>query len=111
MVTSTSTLLQCCRYSQLSTIVGLLQPALRYSLVTTAGDPTTAWSLQPTAGLPQQPALHYSGAVTVNTPTGNTGAGNNNNNNNNRRLVTLAEHTSDHGRQTNSSTEEKGEQV
>ena len=31
--------------------------------------------------------------------------------NNNRRLVTLAEHTSDHGRQTNSSTEEKGEQV
>ena len=24
-----------------------------------------------------------------------------NNNNNNRRLVTLAEHTSDHGRQTN----------
>ena len=30
--------------------------------------------------------------------------------NNNRRLVTLAEHTSDHGRQTNSSTEEKGEQ-
>ena len=34
-----------------------------------------------------------------------------NNNNNNRRLVTLAEHTSDHGRQTNSSTEEKGEQV
>ena len=25
------------------------------------------------------------------------------NNNNNRRLVTLAEHTSDHGRQTNSS--------
>ena len=32
-----------------------------------------------------------------------------NNNNNNRRLVTLAEHTSDHGRQTNSSTEEKGE--
>ena len=26
-------------------------------------------------------------------------------------LVTLAEHTSDHGRQTNSSTEEKGEQV
>ena len=31
------------------------------------------------------------------------------NNNNNRRLVTLAEHTSDHGRQTNSSTEEKGE--
>ena len=34
-----------------------------------------------------------------------------NNNNNKRRLVTLAEHTSDHGRQTNSSTEEKGEQV
>ena len=33
------------------------------------------------------------------------------NNNNNRRLVTLAEHTSDHGRQTNSSTEEKVEQV
>ena len=30
----------------------------------------------------------------------------NNNNNNNRRLVTLAELTSDHGRQTNSSTEE-----
>ena len=30
--------------------------------------------------------------------------------NNNRRLVTLAEHTSDHGKQTNSSTEEKGEQ-
>ena len=28
----------------------------------------------------------------------------NNNNNNNRRLVTLAEHTSDHGKQTNSST-------
>ena len=35
----------------------------------------------------------------------------NNNHNNHRRLVTLAEHTSDHGRQTNSSTEEKGEQV
>ena len=35
----------------------------------------------------------------------------NNSNNINRRLVTLAEHTSDHGRQTNSSTEEKGEQV
>ena len=34
-----------------------------------------------------------------------------NNNNNIRRLVTLAEHTSDHGRQSNSSTEEKGEQV
>ena len=33
------------------------------------------------------------------------------NNNNNRRLVTLAEHTSDHGRQTNSSTEEKGDYV
>ena len=33
----------------------------------------------------------------------------NNNNNNNRRLVTLAEHTSDHGKQTNSSTKEKGE--
>ena len=32
-------------------------------------------------------------------------------NNNNRRLVTLAEHTSDHGRQTNSSTEEKGNAV
>ena len=31
------------------------------------------------------------------------------NNNNNRRLVTLAEHTSDHGKQTNSSTKEKGE--
>ena len=31
------------------------------------------------------------------------------NNNNTRRLVTLAEHTSDHGKQTNSSTEEKGE--
>ena len=30
--------------------------------------------------------------------------------NNNRRLVTLAEHTSDHGKQTNSSTDEKGEQ-
>ena len=29
------------------------------------------------------------------------------NNNNNRRLVTLAEHTSDHGKQTNSSTDEK----
>ena len=29
--------------------------------------------------------------------------------NNNRRLVTLAEHTSDHGKQTNSSTKEKGE--
>ena len=28
------------------------------------------------------------------------------NNSNNRRLVTLAEHTSDHGRQTNSSTKE-----
>ena len=28
----------------------------------------------------------------------------NNNNNNNIRLVTLAEHTSDHGKQTNSST-------
>ena len=27
-----------------------------------------------------------------------------------RRLVTLAEHTSDHGKQTNSSTKEKGEQ-
>ena len=26
------------------------------------------------------------------------------------RLVTLAEHTSDHGKQTNSSTKEKGEQ-
>ena len=33
------------------------------------------------------------------------------NNNNNRRLATLAKHTSDHGRQTNSSTKEKGEQV
>ena len=33
----------------------------------------------------------------------------NNNNNNNRRLVTLAEHTSDHGKQTNSGTIEKGE--
>ena len=33
-----------------------------------------------------------------------------NNNNNNRRLVTLAEHTSDYGKQTNSSTKEKGEQ-
>ena len=32
-----------------------------------------------------------------------------NNNNNSRRLVTLAEHTSDHGKQTNSSTKEKGE--
>ena len=32
-----------------------------------------------------------------------------NNNTNNRRLVTLAEHTSDHGKQTNSSTKEKGE--
>ena len=31
-----------------------------------------------------------------------------NNNNNNRRLVTLAEHTSDHGKQTNSSTKERG---
>ena len=29
--------------------------------------------------------------------------------NNNRRLVTLAEHTSDHGKQTNSSTKEKWE--
>ena len=29
--------------------------------------------------------------------------------NNNRRLVTLAEHTSDHGKQTNSSTKEMGE--
>ena len=33
-----------------------------------------------------------------------------NNNNNNRRLVTLAEHTSDHGKQINSSTKAKGEQ-
>ena len=33
---------------------------------------------------------------------------NNNNNNNNRRLVTLAEHTSDHGKQTNSGTKERG---
>ena len=33
-----------------------------------------------------------------------------NNNNNKRRLVTLAEHTSDHGKQTNSSTKAKGEQ-
>ena len=32
----------------------------------------------------------------------------NNNNNNNRRLITLAEHTSDHGKQTNSSTKERG---
>ena len=32
-----------------------------------------------------------------------------NNNNNNRRLVTLAEHTSDHGKQTNSITKERGE--
>ena len=32
-----------------------------------------------------------------------------NSNNNNRRLVILAEHTSDHGKQTNSSTKEKGE--
>ena len=32
-----------------------------------------------------------------------------NNNNNNIRLVTIAEHTSDHGKQTNSSTKEKGE--
>ena len=32
----------------------------------------------------------------------------NNNNNNNRRLVTLAEHTSDHGKQTNSSPTERG---
>ena len=31
----------------------------------------------------------------------------NNNNNNNIWLVTLAEHTSDHGKQTNSSTKEK----
>ena len=31
-----------------------------------------------------------------------------NNNNNNIRLVTLAEHTSDHGKQTNSSTKERG---
>ena len=30
-------------------------------------------------------------------------------NNNNRRLVTLVEHTSDHSKQTNSSTKEKGE--
>ena len=29
--------------------------------------------------------------------------------NNNRRLVTLAEHTSDHGKQTNLSTKDKGE--
>ena len=29
-------------------------------------------------------------------------------NNNNRRLVTLAEHTSDHGKQTNSSTKKRG---
>ena len=35
---------------------------------------------------------------------------NDDNNNNNRRLVTLAEHTSDHGKQTNSSTNAKGEQ-
>ena len=33
-----------------------------------------------------------------------------NNNNNNIRLVTLAGHTSDHGKQTNSSTKAKGEQ-
>ena len=32
-----------------------------------------------------------------------------NNSNNNIRLVTLAEHTSDHGKQTNSITKEKGE--
>ena len=31
-------------------------------------------------------------------------------NNNNGRLVTLAEHTSDHGKQANSSTKAKGEQ-
>ena len=33
------------------------------------------------------------------------------NNNNNRRLVTLVEHTSDHGKQTNSSTKERGSRV
>ena len=33
---------------------------------------------------------------------------NKNNKNKNRRLVTLAEHTSDHGKQTNSSTKERG---
>ena len=32
------------------------------------------------------------------------------NNNHNRKLVTLAEQTSDHGKQTNSSTKAKGEQ-
>ena len=31
-----------------------------------------------------------------------------NNNNNNRRLVTLSEHTLNHGKQTNSSTKERG---
>ena len=31
--------------------------------------------------------------------------------NNNRRLVTLAEHTSGHGKQTNSSTKERGSRV
>ena len=45
------------------------------------------------------------------SPAGGMLFGVSNNNNNNRRLVTLAEHTSDHGRQTNSSTKEKGEQV
>ena len=34
---------------------------------------------------------------------------NHHNNNNNIRLVTLAEHTSNHGKPTNSSTKEKGE--
>ena len=52
--------------------------------------------------------LHHHQAFRNKSHTSN---GQNNNNNNNRRLVTLAEHTSDHGRQTNSSTEEKGEQV
>ena len=33
-----------------------------------------------------------------------------NNDNKNRRLVTLAEHTSDHGKQTNSITKEWGEE-
>ena len=32
------------------------------------------------------------------------------NNNNNRRLVTLAEHTPDHGKQTNSNTDEWGDE-
>ena len=59
---------------------------------------------------------HYQSTWQLMSPLTNSNNNNkrpltNSNNNNNRRLVTLAEHTSDHGRQTNSSTEEKGEQV